>query len=165
MGVKLKYGTCLKAIFQSFIHRSSIGCRYSLGISLFSDLRCFWCRWLDYTPRKNASSETGQSEFPCRRWLPAPWRFPQHDGLLLELRNKKSSFALFWAKALFNNRCYLLIVSHNTARMTILILFDTRGIRATRKISLRVQCGLVQAWIMGKHYTGPSICPQPSGYC
>lgn len=48
------------------------------------------------------------------------------------------------SKALLNNLCYLLIVSHNTAWMTVLIAFDTRGIRDTRKISLGVQCGLVQ---------------------
>ena len=43
---------------------------------------------------KDASGETGQNEFPCRRRLPVPWRFPQHDGLLLELRNKKFCFIL-----------------------------------------------------------------------
>lgn len=80
----------------------------------------------------------GRVNSPAEGSCPIHWHFPQHDGLLLERQkqtNKKSSFALFRAKELFNNLCSLLIISHNTAQKTILIPFDTRGIRDMRKIS------------------------------
>lgn len=92
---------------------------------------------------KEDSSETGQSKFPCRRQLPLPPAFSQYEALLPKRQEKQKLVLLYFEPKHYLITCVKCFSQH--CMEGCINSFDTRGIADTRKISLGVHCGLVQA--------------------